>query len=345
VPSPSNAANDADLAAGLLRWRENTGLSVEEAASRLKWTANRLTRVEGARWRVTLPELNEMAALYEVPDLEAGLLAERWASIPQWTVPSLVRKIATNPAYMGRRYHNGEDVGAAMWPKIVSVATFQAARLLLGDPARTTTRDMQVKHLLSGIARCSACEKALVGHNSTSRGYCAYRCYGHLSARKEPVDDYVVLAITKRMSQPDAAKLFGRRKEDDAEFERLDAELTRLRTELDEGEELVEAGKLSMARLARMEQRIQPRINAIEARLGAIRAHPVVGRLLQPIPADVLAEWQRMDIMQQREVLRTAVEVRIASPGPGRRNVPPEEYVTVTFKGRDDGQVTPDGSG
>jgi transcriptional regulator with XRE-family HTH domain len=56
------------LAAELRRLRDQSGLSVTEAAKRLDWQASRLSRMETRQSGITAPDLRKLLSLYEVED-------------------------------------------------------------------------------------------------------------------------------------------------------------------------------------------------------------------------------------------------------------------------------------
>ncbi len=56
------------LAAELRRLRDQSGLSVTEAAKRLDWQASRLSRIETRQSGITAPDLRKLLNLYEVED-------------------------------------------------------------------------------------------------------------------------------------------------------------------------------------------------------------------------------------------------------------------------------------
>jgi recombinase len=53
-----------------------------------------------------------------------------------------------NPRYAGLRYHQGEYVGEAVWPAIVSADTWRALTSIINDPARNVSPGPARKWLL-----------------------------------------------------------------------------------------------------------------------------------------------------------------------------------------------------
>lgn len=248
-----------------------------------------------------------------------------------WT-PQHIRQMILNPAYVGRRAYNGEDVAAAMWPPILDEGLWYTVKAILEDPTRKTVRDTATKHLLSGIASCSVC-KAPAWTKPHHSGYRVYWCRDgrHFSCKQGPVDQHVTGLLVARFSRKDAARLFAVRS-DDATSKKVQAELARWRSDLVEAEGLVEAGKLSVARLAGLEQRLTPRIRAAEKALESARVNPLLAHLIRPDPEEVFAVWDGLDVEQHRAVVRSVLaRLELAPMGTGRRNVDPTEYVTHSW--------------
>jgi site-specific DNA recombinase len=105
----------------------------------------------------------------------------------------IIRKIAMNPAYIGKRVLRGEIVGDGIWPAIVDEETYWACVRLLEDPSRTTTKPARAVYLLSYIVTCGVCG----GQVSCSRGQpkrhigAYYRCLPRncVRVKMEPLDE------------------------------------------------------------------------------------------------------------------------------------------------------------
>ncbi|MEZ0072277.1 recombinase family protein [Planotetraspora sp. GP83] len=215
----------------------------------------------------------------------------------QWT-RATIRTIATNPAYVGKRVHRGEVIGGAIWPTLFETNedAFHAAGAILRDPARRTQRDSAVKHLLSGLARCRVCTgPTWAGRHP--RGHFRYVCEasGHFGLRKDPIDDYIEGLLIAALAAPDAAEFFAV-KRDDSRLAEERAQIARWKTELEEGEELVETGEMTVHRLAKLEQRLLPKIEASEAKIRQAVVNPLLVSLIRTDPEEVWMEWQALEM-------------------------------------------------
>jgi transcriptional regulator with XRE-family HTH domain len=70
------SARSRQLAAELRRLRETSGLTGEEVASRLSWSASKVSRIETSRSTVTLGDLRHLLDLYQVPGSVRDRLTE-----------------------------------------------------------------------------------------------------------------------------------------------------------------------------------------------------------------------------------------------------------------------------
>jgi DNA invertase Pin-like site-specific DNA recombinase len=98
------------------------------------------------------------AALYAIavwinkhPDTERHS-GKRWDG-------AAVLRMLRNPAYVGRRIFQGEDIGRATWPKLTTKSTFHAVQRILDTPERRTQRDNRVVHVLGNVALCGEHEE------------------------------------------------------------------------------------------------------------------------------------------------------------------------------------------
>lgn len=261
-----------------------------------------------------------------------------------WDAARQITVLLTNASYIGKRVHLGKVIGDAIWPPILALPDgspdeelFYRVQAILSDPARRTQRDTAVKHLLAGIAVCGKCNdgdvRAAVRKSRGYRNYFCSACYG-VCCKADPIDDYVIALVVARLARPDAAELYPAEDAgDETETKKALGEIARWREELAEGERLVEAGELTMARLARVEQRLLARIEEAERRLRVVRVDPIVADMVRPSVEEVALEWKARDVAQRRAVLRRMIERLVIRPvGTGHGDVHPEERVMLEWR-------------
>jgi DNA invertase Pin-like site-specific DNA recombinase len=252
-------------------------------------------------------------------------------------------KMLRNPAYIGRRIHQGEDIRDAMWPAIVDEETFRAVQRILATPGRAPVRrDSTVRHLFSGIAVCGECPDEPPLRVGKISGYDAYRCStrGDTMVKVEFFHAYVEEAVVSWFESNASAEAF-RNRNDDARAAEVRLRHERLTGQLREARELASqfrndgSPKLSVLSLAAMEESLTPLIKAAEDEMKALlddsSMPPELDRLLNNPDAD--AEWNALLLPMQRSVLRKVVTIRLfKARAPGVKAIE-DGRVTLSFVG------------
>lgn len=226
----------------------------------------------------------------------------------QWG-PQMMRDVLLRPVYAGLRVHRGE-LYPGSWEPLITREQHEKVVALLSDSTRIMHRGTEAKYLLTGIARCGVCGEYM--WRLKSHGYDALTCLkNHCTSRKmELVDGMVEEAILRwcesvssvdELADPEAAAAL--------------VEARRLRAKLDRAIELVDDDKLSPESLAKLEQRLLPKIRRLE-KSAQRTPHPHVLELLGP---NARPHWAKMDIADRRAVVRSLVTVTINPTRSGYR--------------------------
>lgn len=165
-------------------------------------------------------------------------------------------------------------------------------------------------------------------------GFLTYQCSVHrcFSVRAEVVERYVVAQLVTRFARHDAPALFAVCDDGDDKSPVLRARIDKWQADLAEAEHLVAAGEMSVTRLANLEELISPEIKAAERQLHRAVRNPLVERLISPDAEAVYAEWLRLTLWQQRSVISSELRIVVSPVGSGRRDVPVEEYVHLSWR-------------
>jgi DNA invertase Pin-like site-specific DNA recombinase len=269
-------------------------------------------------------------------------LRERGERLPgvQWEYyhfPSMLR----NVGYIGRRVHQGKDIGPAEWPALVPEELFHAVQRIVSNPGRRSTRDYSVKHLLSGIARCGECPDHLPLRVLKARGYLTYNCPAKFDTvmRQDKLDAYVEEAVITWLGSKAAVAAFQSNEQEKkaekarARYEALSEQLAKAR------EKAVRFGEdnkpeLSVESLAAMEAQLIPQIEKAKADAEEVHAPPLLRGLVGRPDVDTI--WNdRLTIEQRRAVLRGVVNIQLhKARARGVRSIEPGR-VQLTFVGEE----------
>ena len=229
----------------------------------------------------------------------------------QWE-PRRVGDVLKNPAYAGRRMHRGEDVGEGNWEPLIDMATFNTAVRRREAAGANSTRATTVARFLSGVIRCGVCGSKMYSGGKLVSGH-AYVCSAPTRCVQRvgvPCDELVTAALLDRLGSPDAYDRLRDTGEQSTELIDATNRVTELEAQLDEAADQFAAGELSAKMLAKVEQRLDPRI--AEARKAARQA---AVPLDIDIPESGHADWwDTLDHKLRREVVHAMIGVVVVNP-------------------------------
>lgn len=333
----------------------------------------------GGRQRCIGQEEDPVAGPYVVQSLERIDSGQSLKSLVRWLRSEdgaarhdgvvwneeLARRMLLNRAYLGERLHHGV-VHKATWEPIKGLETPQGRAMFnrvadkLMDPQRTTQRGTEVAHLLSLIALCGVCgdHAVMSARRSSKSGRWNLTCREaqNVSVSEDLADAFVEQAVIAwfRDKQKAMAALVPESDEVEqkmAAAQRLinayEEQLAEARALAEEFDDETGQFRLSAASLARMEQRLLPKLEAERKRLRSFTGvSPLLLSLLNADdPAavwyghgdeedeDVAAAGLGLTLDQKREVIRKVVSVRIhQARKQGVRRLEPGR-ITLAFAG------------
>lgn len=222
-----------------------------------------------------------------------------------------IRTIALNRSYIGIRRHAGQDY-PAQWPAIVDEAMFWRVQALLGDPERKTTKQGQVRWLLSHMVAtpCGSVLKRKTPRRPDGADSMACGVDGCVSVGRAELDAVVTRVILARLALPNARELF---LADDKQIEAAKGELARYEQQLEEARRSFEAPDgISADALARKERSLAPLIEDARRRS---RPEGVGGALAGLIDAESPQEaWDALEVAGRRSVIRHLAELAFGRP-------------------------------
>ncbi|MCK8673279.1 recombinase family protein [Rhodococcus sp. HM1] len=243
-----------------------------------------------------------------------------------------LRQVLLRSSNAGLRSHQGVVTGEGTWDGILSVQDWEQVCAILKDPKRTTTRGPEPRYLLSGIAICDVCEEPVyrLRHRTDENCKGTYSCVAgarHFQRKIEPIDEYVEQAVVLMLAGPE---LMTRLKNSDDTADAAYETASALRAELDAQIDAVVSQGLPPAITARalgkLDERYTPRIEAAEKR---IRPNSLLASIAGP---DAPKRWPGLSLTMRRELIRSALNIRILPVGRGRRNYEIADTVKLEWK-------------
>lgn len=237
-----------------------------------------------------------------------------------------MRRVVNHKTGTRSQWH--EEVGPAVWPAVVPEETWRATMQVIRDPLRPGNHEgfNRQKYLLTGIALCGVCDRALVTGGSKTdvarsltsrRRYRVLRCPSlqHISRRADYIEAFVEEQVLAYFAGPGRAALPSD-EPDGLDLEAVRSESVELRARLRGLAADYADGVLDRegARIAR--ERIQARLTRLDAEVAAAGAMDVTAGLRTAV--DPEEAWEAMSMPERRAVLRRIMRVRVMSGSSGR---------------------------
>ena len=214
--------------------------------------------------------------------------------------------------------HDGEIIGNAVWPAIISEDELRAVRAVLRNPARKISPGPARKHLLSGYLRCGVCGGPMVvSYSGGVRGRAVYRCTpgngpGHVSRTVAALDEYVTRMVLGYLSQPE--NVIPPPGEDTT---LAHTRLAAITAELDELAELVGQQQISARQMAIASAPLEAEAQKLRERIDAALVVDALGAFRgAEDPAEV---WEQLDLDRCRNVVSRLVASITVNPAPKGR--------------------------
>ncbi len=222
----------------------------------------------------------------------------------------------------GKARTRWEMVGTykAQWKPILTAAEHARLKVLLTDPARTTTRALRA-YLLTGLLYCGACGAKLVTRPSDGkRAHCCDRkgC-GRISILAEPLETFVAEAVMVRLDTPALSRAL-RSGDGDHMMKELLGQVAEDEAQLTELATAYGNRKISMREWETARKTIEARVTKLRAQLARTDRQTAV-RELAGRAGELRRRWPALDLDQRRSILTallTRLTIRSAVPGLNR---------------------------
>ncbi|WP_231918612.1 zinc ribbon domain-containing protein [Microlunatus sagamiharensis] len=172
------------------------------------------------------------------------------------------------------------------------------------------------RQLLSGVARCGACDAPI--HSGGARnGRRRYRCSqkgGHAYREAEPVDNYVGEVVIARLNRPDAIELIS--SADANDVSEVQRDIRALNVRRDAIAEGFADGSVSLSQFKAANARLSARMQELEAKVPTPGLPALAHLATARDPREV---WGSLDIDVRRQVIDVLMVVRLVPVGTKER--------------------------
>lgn len=240
----------------------------------------------------------------------------------EWRTPT-VRNLLLSPRIAGLREHQGQVIGKAVWPAIISDDDHARIVALLTNPERRTNRTAR-RYLLSGIVRCGRCGAKMVTayeRDRRRRYFCRsgadFGGCGSMAITATGLEDLITDAVLYRLDTPELADALAGTKRADETSAALSESIAADAAQLDE------LAALYADRQITAPEWLAAR-NPVEARLTGNRrrqAHSAGSSVLAGHVGNATAlrqQWPDLNLSRQVAIVRAVVNhvaIHPATPG------------------------------
>lgn len=286
-----------------------------------------LVESEASEVRKAYDQVLEGRTLYAIAQDWAGQrLGER-----KWT-PTAVRTLLLSPRNAGIATYLGEEIGPGDWEPIVDEELFRGVEALLKAEGRTgmESRGRKPVTMLAGIAICAVCRAP--AKTQKNRGNTYYVCgrSGHFYAPVEQVDSLVLWRIVEALNEEDVQRYWLQRRGSEPDRSALLAEEAVLRGRLEEAAQAYAEGVLTMQQVATINKSVGADLEAVEARLGALKPVYQASLLLRDLEA-VWEQIEDMGLADLRQLVQEVCDGVMIKPRENRRTAFARRHLGVTI--------------
>lgn len=228
---------------------------------------------------------------------------------------SALRVTLTRPRNAGLMEHQGQIIGEAEWPAVVSEMEWRALVEKLADPERRTNdHGPGRKWLGSGLYQCECGARVICSSSNDAKCYrCRDGC-GRLSRRRADVDELVTQVIVERLRRPDVASLAAGDRFDESRV--LESQAVALRSRLDSVAGLFAQGVIDAQQLTAGTRGLNAALADVRAKISRIYDGSALVGIVEA--DDAGSAWLEAPLDRKRAVLDALATVTLLRGAQGR---------------------------
>lgn len=248
----------------------------------------------------------------------------------------------SSPTLMGKRGHHGRVVSAGGWEALISEEEWVALqRAIAPQPLDDEFQRRVAATLQTGITVCDVCEAPLRAKRKRSKNRVppSYQCRGkgkgsafHGARSIETLDAALEALLLERLGHPDVRAALVPRSNEKTRV-RAEKRIAELEEELQDLERALRAKKISWQMAGVAEEGLRQELEEVQRQAVPVLADPLLVELAEGDPVVV---WKGWELPQKRAALRLLTKpkgIRMLVVGKGKRNLPPEAHLDITWAG------------
>lgn len=231
---------------------------------------------------------------------------------------STVRQMLRSARISGHIEHNGEIIGPAQWPAIISPEQTDRIRATLDDPSRKKSRGPR-RYLLTGLLRCSLCGHTLKSHpHKDRRRYVCKRfpetdACGKIAVTAPTVEDLIVGAVLLRLDTTELEANLAGVVADNADAAALVEQVAADQHQLDELAGLYADRKITAREWTAARKLIDARMRSASQRLHRMRNTTALDGLIGN-GERLRGSWQDLNLTRQAAIVSAVLDHAAVHP-------------------------------
>lgn len=248
----------------------------------------------------------------------------RTATGKTWRSPT-VRNLLLSPRIAGLREHQGQVIGKAAWPAIITPEQHAQAVAILSNPSRRTNRAAR-RYLLSGLLRCGVCGQRLYSMSRHEYDTRRYLCRsgpnwnngcGKITVTAPPVEELISQAVLMRLDSEELAKTLEGRYRADETSAMLSEEIAADDKQLQDLAKMFGNREISATEWRAAREPIERRLQANRRRQTAQSGLSILDGYIGN-GAALERNWNTLNLDRQRAIIAAVLDHAIIHPATQR---------------------------
>ncbi|KQP24438.1 hypothetical protein ASF38_16145 [Aeromicrobium sp. Leaf272] len=244
-----------------------------------------------------------------------------------------IRNLLLRARIAGLREHNGDILGPAAWPGIISPEQFEQIRSEFKRRASSGRRAPR-RYLLSGMLRCGKCEgKLFSSARETRRRYVClsgpdHQGCGGIMIDAPRVEEWLTAAVLFRLDTPDMEAVLSGQRAQDERYGELSIERDRLQARMTELSEMFAAGEVSRLEWKAARDPLEAALTSTDTQLARLSHGSTLAQIVGQ-GAALREGWDALNLERQHKIVGAVLDYAVIKPAQRRGHFDYDRIVPV----------------